>query len=66
MLEQTEAIKQIFYFLVLAPMQRGFSKSTLGARDTHAPQRQLCPPSGTNPVAEGSALPGSISLFHPR
>lgn len=66
MLEQIEAIKQIFHFLVLALVQRGFCKSTLGARDTHAPQRQLCPPSGTSPAAEGSAPPGSLSLFHPR
>lgn len=31
MLEQIEAIKQIFCFQVLAPVMRGFCKSTLGA-----------------------------------
>lgn len=66
MLEQIEAIKQIFHFLVLALVQRGFCKSTLGARDTHAPQQQLCPPQQHKPRGEGERTARQPLLVSPQ
>lgn len=66
MLEQIEAIKQIFYFLGLALVQQGFCKSTLGAWDTHTPQWQLYPPPAAQiPWRRGELCQAASPCFTP-